>query len=307
MPQPALLAVDWGTTNCRAWVVDAAGAPLSHQAFPNLGVSRLDRGEARAQFLDTVRPAMEAENLPTLMTGMIGSTLGWIEAPYADCPADAQALAQALATPDDAAGPSVRIVPGLRCQGVTGAPDVMRGEETQIVGWLAGDDARRRGTHIVCHPGTHAKWARLVDGRIERFVTVMTGELFDVLGAHSVLKLAPDLPDDDDAFDDGVQAAGDGGALAARLFSARSRVVGGGANASSAMSYLSGLLIGADVAASPELINIDSGQVINLVGEESLCRLYGKAMKLSGRPYAHYSGDEAVLAGLAAIHALARL
>ena len=304
MTAPALLAVDWGTTNCRAWVVDAGGAPLSHQTFPNLGVSRLSKGEAEARFLDTVRPALKAEALPTLMTGMIGSTLGWIEAPYADCPVGGEALAAALASPA-AAGPPVRIVPGLRCEGITGAPDVMRGEETQIVGWLGGDVARRQGRRIVCHPGTHAKWARLVDGRIERFVTAITGELFDVLSAHSVLKFAADLPDRPYAFDDGVAAAGDGGGLAARLFSARSRVVGGGADPASAASYLSGLLIGSDVAAAQELINIDDHEVVALIGDLRLCGLYGRALDARGVAFTHHSGDEAVLAGLAAIHRLA--
>jgi 2-dehydro-3-deoxygalactonokinase len=306
MPNAAFLAVDWGTTNCRAWVVDAEGAPLSHLAFPNLGVSRLGRGEAKERFLDTVRPAMEAQTLPTLMTGMIGSTLGWIEAPYTDCPAGAEVLARALATPD-APGPPVRIVPGLRCHGITGAPDVMRGEETQIVGWLAADEARRRGTRVVCHPGTHAKWVRLRDGQVETFLTVMTGELFDVLGAHSVLKFASDLPENDAAFEDGVRAAADGGALSARLFSARSRIVGGGADAASARSYLSGLLIGSDVAASVKLINVEINDPIALVGDEALCALYGKAMRLTGLNFAVYSGDAAVLAGLAAIHAFTRV
>ena len=306
MSEPALLAVDWGTTNCRAWVVDATGAPISHKAFPNLGVSRLAKGEAGTRFIDAVRPQMQADDLPTLMTGMIGSTLGWIEAPYADCPAGAAALAANLASPA-ASGPAVRIVPGLRCQGITDAPDVMRGEETQIVGWLAADPGRQKGTRIVCHPGTHAKWARVVDGRIERFVTAITGELFDVLGAHSVLKFAADMPEDDAAFDEGVAAAGDGGALGARLFSARSRIVGGGADPASARSYLSGLLVSADVAATPGLINVDGGQEVTLIGDERLCALYGRALGRRGMKSTVYSGDAAVLAGLAAIHALAKI
>jgi 2-dehydro-3-deoxygalactonokinase len=303
-PKPAvLLAVDWGTTNCRAWTVDASGAPLSHQSFL-WGVAKLERGEAARRFIQDVRPALDADALPALLTGMIGSTLGWIEAPYADCPAGAEEIARALVSPQ-AKGPPVRIVPGLRCVGVTGAADVMRGEETQIVGWLQGDPARRRGVHIVCHPGTHAKWARVVEGRIERFVTLMTGELFDVLGAHSVLKFGTAV-ENDAAFDAGVAAAGDGGALAARLFSARGRVVGGGgADPASAKSYLSGLLIGADVAAAPDLIGLEPGQPVALVGDERLCALYGRALEARGKAFTVHSGEEAVLAGLALIHRLA--
>src|SRR5438477_4894503 len=123
----------------------------------------------------------------------------------------------------------------------------MRGEETQILGWLALNPERRDGRHVLCHPGTHAKWVLIEDGRIVRFVTAMTGELFAVLSQHSVLKT--DAPADDDAaFDLGLAAADGGGALAARLFTARARVVGGDAPASSTPSYLSGLLIGAEVA-----------------------------------------------------------
>ncbi len=79
----------------------------------------------------------------------------------------------------------MRIIPGLRCAGLTGAPDVMRGEETQVLGWLAQHPDRQQGRHLVCHPGTHAKWVVVEDGRIVRFVTAMTGEMFAVLSAST--------------------------------------------------------------------------------------------------------------------------
>lgn len=185
----SFLAIDWGTTNCRAWVLDGEGRPGPRRDFP-LGVAKLVPGEAAARFRAEVRPAMDAASLPALMAGMIGSTLGWAEAPYAPAPADAAALARRVLR-IEGEDPPVAIVPGVRCFRTDGAPDVMRGEETQILGWLAGDDARRQGSRLVYHPGTHGKWARTVDGRLERFATVMTGELFDRLTSGGVLRSDP--------------------------------------------------------------------------------------------------------------------
>jgi 2-dehydro-3-deoxygalactonokinase len=298
MSDPVLLAVDWGTTNLRAWTVDADGAPLAHREFP-LGVSRLQPGEAATRFREDVRPALSAQALPALITGMAGSNIGWLEVPYVDCPADAAALAarvQAVEGED----PPVGIVPGLRSRTAAGL-DVMRGEETQLIGWLAQDPARLKGIHLLCHPGTHAKWAVVQDGRIERFVTAMTGELFAVLTQHSVLKGA-DGQADGPAFDEGVRAAGDGTALQARLFSARARVVGGGGlKPEDVRAYISGLLIGADVASTPALLGLAADMPVALVGDSTLCAQYARAMAHTGRPVTVHDGEAAVLAGLHAL------
>ncbi|MDB5425835.1 MAG: 2-dehydro-3-deoxygalactonokinase, partial [Phenylobacterium sp.] len=183
MEAAVLLACDWGTTNLRAWTLDAQGAVVAGKDFA-LGVSKLAPGEAGPLFEAEVRPALDARALPAILCGMIGSNLGWRTAPYADCPAGLDELARALTPVTELA----RIVPGLRCEGIAGAPDVMRGEETQLLGWLAQNPDRREGRQVICHPGTHAKWVVVEVGRIVRFVTAMTGELFAVLGRHSVLK-----------------------------------------------------------------------------------------------------------------------
>ncbi len=300
MTSDAFLAVDWGTTNLRAWVVGADGRPMAHQEFA-LGVSRLAPGEAAMRFREEVRPAFEAQALPALITGMAGSNIGWMEVPYADCPADAAALAQGIAAvPGET--PYVGIVPGLRGRGVYG-PDVMRGEETQLIGWLAQDPARRQGVQVICHPGTHAKWVLAVDGRIERFVTAMTGELFAVLTQHSVLKGAEGEADGP-AFDDGLEAAGDGAALAARLFTARSRLVGGGGlKPGEVRAYISGLLIGADVASTPSLLKAPAGAPVSIVGDSRLCAQYQRALAHRGVEARVYDGEAAVLSGLTALFA----
>jgi len=294
MAEPARLACDWGTTNLRAWTLDDAGVVVAHREFP-LGVSRLAPGEAARRFQDEVWLAMGAQGLPAILCGMVGSNLGWRAVAYADCPAGLDGLREAVRE----VAPGVRIVPGLRCRGIAGAPDVMRGEETQILGWLAQQPERQRGRIVLCHPGTHAKWVLIEDGRIVRFVTAMTGELFAVLSQHSVLK-SDASADDDDAFGAGLAAAGDGSALAARLFTARSRVVGGDAPAQGTPSYLSGLLIGAEVASVPQQLG-ERAEHVALLGDATLCGRYRTALERIGTAVETFDGEAAAIAGLNAL------
>ena len=156
------------------------------------------------------------------------------------------------------------------------------------------------GRRLLCHPGTHAKWILIEDGRIVRFVTAMTGELFGLLSKHGVLKtdhpaeLGPD-------FDAGVMAAGDGSALASRLFTVRSRVVGGDADPAGSASYLSGLLIGAEIASTPACLDVRPERVV-LIGEPELCLLYERAFALRGIASETFDGRDAALAGLTALY-----
>jgi 2-dehydro-3-deoxygalactonokinase len=290
----ALLACDWGTTNLRAWVLDGDGVVIEGRDF-DLGVSRLRPGEAAERFRDQVRPGLRAEGLPAVLCGMIGSNLGWLTAGYLPCPAKIEDLAKGLVQADGAAW----IVPGLRAEGMAGHADVMRGEETQLFGWLLADPARLRGRRIVCHPGTHAKWVVIEDGRIVAFTTFMTGELFAVLRQHSVLKTTAPA-DDESAFDAGLEAAGDG-AFAARLFTARTRLVAGDADPASAAGYLSGLLIGGEVAAAPERAGWIAGEPVALVGDARLCRWYARALAARGVASDIHDGEQAAMAGLASI------
>jgi 2-dehydro-3-deoxygalactonokinase len=294
-----VLALDWGTTNLRAWVIGADGGVVRHQRF-DLGVGSLAPGEAERRFHDEVRPAMSAEALPAILCGMIGSNLGWRALPYLDCPADLPSLTRAVQRVE-APGAPVWIVPGLRAARPDGGPDVMRGEEIQILGWASADPSRMLGEHLICHPGTHAKWVRMVDGRIETFVTSMTGELFSLLRRHSALRVT-DAMEDDDAFVAGLEAADDGSALASRLFTARARVVGGDMPSRSAESYLSGVLIGADAASTPSLLGIEPDARVTLIGDPTLCAGYRRALERRGFFVEQFDGDDAVLAGLLALY-----
>jgi 2-dehydro-3-deoxygalactonokinase len=299
MTKAALLACDWGTTNLRAWTLDAEGRVVDSRDFA-LGVSRLQPGEAATRFESEVRPALGATGLPAVLCGMIGSNLGWCAAPYLDCPVGLDDLAAALVAPPRAAS-WARIAPGVRGVGLADASDVMRGEETQLFGWLALHPDRARGRHVVCHPGTHAKWMLVEDGRLIRFVTAMTGELFAVLRKHSVLK--SDAPAEDaGAFAEGLAAAGDGDALAARLFTARARVVGRGKPAESTPSYLSGLLIGAETASVPRLLGVAPETPVAVLGDPALCALYRQALEHRGVACETFDGEAAAVAGLFALY-----
>jgi 2-dehydro-3-deoxygalactonokinase len=298
MPTPQFLAVDWGTSNLRAWVVDDAGAVIAARDFP-LGVSRLPRGEAGRCFVETVRPALGADALPAILCGMVGSNIGWEEVGYFDCPAGLEALSGGMRR-IRIDGPPVFIVPGLRCRRPDGCVDVMRGEEAQVLGWAAAAPERRPGARLVCHPGTHAKWVRLEDGQVIHFITAMTGELFELLRKHSVLQVG-EAPDDEDAFDEGLRVAADGAGLAALLFTARSRVVGGQMAAERVKSYLSGLLIGAEVASLPAMAGAAPGEAVDLIGDPALCGRYRRALAARGVAVAVHDGDAAAISGLKAL------
>ena len=292
---PAALTVcDWGSTSLRAWTLDAAGAVIAHAAFP-LGVNRLAPGDAARRFDAEVRPSLGADALPALFCGAIGSNVGWRTIPYVDCPAGLEQIAAGVAPVRE----DVSIVPGLRCEGLGGICDVLRGEETKALGWLELGAEHRRGRHLVCQPGTHPKWLAVENGRVTRFLSALTGELFAVLSAHSILRNDGDVHDPA-AFEAGLAAAADGDALLNRLYTARSRVAGGGASPASAGSYLSGLLIGAEVAATPRLLSLEDAPVV-LLGDKPACDRYATALARRGVATEQADGEAAVLAGLTAI------
>ncbi|MEI9891379.1 MAG: 2-dehydro-3-deoxygalactonokinase [Caulobacteraceae bacterium] len=243
------LAADWGTSNLRAWRLGADGQVKDVRRLP-WGVAGLKPGEAARKLKDELRPMLDAEHLPAVLCGMVGSAMGIAAAPYAECPAGAEDVAARILEVDD----RTFIVPGLRCTRPDGYPDVIRGEETKVLGWLSLDPRRMRGDHVLCLPGTHGKWVMVRDGRIHHFMTCMSGELFALLSDRSVLK--PGAPPSDPAsFEEGLRFGAAEGPLASRLFTVRARMVGPppgeqGLEGGKAASFLSGLLIG-DEAARP--------------------------------------------------------
>jgi len=247
MSRTALIGVDWGTTSMRLWRFSPAGEIIAR--------ARSDRGilkVADGQFRETLEAAIGddlAPDVPILMSGMIGSRQGWIEAPYAMCPADVAGLADQLQPVPG--GMNARIVPGVAMREVGGRCDVMRGEETQILGaWLG------RGRRLVVLPGTHCKWVLVEDGKILDFVTFMTGEMYQALRRHTIL--ARLMPETDAGLDDeavqgsfvaGLSTSLEGGArLMQSLFSIRARGLFDELAPELAPALLSGLLIGAEIS-----------------------------------------------------------
>lgn len=276
------IAVDWGTTNRRAYRIDGQGRCVD-EFEDDRGVLSIPAGG----FPDAVKEIRaRLGDRPMLLAGMIGSNRGWVEAPYVACPAGLDDLANGLAFADDRAA----IVPGVSD---AQRPDVMRGEEVQLLGAVAEGmippDAR------VCHPGTHNKWVDLADGRIASFRTVMTGELFNLLKEHSILAdlLAPPV-EPGEAFEAGVRHGLESDDLQAELFSVRARVLLGKARSEDAASYTSGLLIGGDVRIG---LSAEAPRIFVMARPE-LARLYAAALAIAGREPVELDGEQCFLAGI---------
>lgn len=277
----AFIAVDWGTTNRRAYRIVDGRVEASER--DGLGVKAV----AGAQFEAEVAGLRgRLGDLPMLLVGMVGSSIGWREVPYVAAPASLRSVAAGRCRIDD----RTAIVPGVvdRIK-----PDVMRGEEVQILGAHAAALVPADG--LVCQPGTHCKWAVLTDGAISRFATAMTGELFALLKDHSILagQLRHAI-DDLDAFDEGVEASK--GDLLSALFGIRAASVLGLRDDRSAASFASGLLIGSDVAARQV-----AARQVHLLAEPMLGRLYARAIEVNGGTAVQIDSTTAFVAGATAI------
>lgn len=294
MTEPAFVAVDWGTSSFRLWLVDRTGDVLAER--------RSDEGmmaAAKAGFTGVLQSHLTAvgapEHVPVLVCGMAGAKTGWVEAGYVDTPAPLPAiLKQAARVPGEAR--DIRILPGI-AQRDTKAPDVMRGEETQLLGALGLDAA---GEALVCMPGTHSKWVRVKNGTVAQFSTFMTGELFSVVSRETILALAVAGADDAEdvaSFKTAVKASYEAPAFAANLlFGARSRQLLFGGTPAAARETLSGTLIGVELAAGL------SGSVpkagITLIASARLAMLYRLAFDALSVTVNPIDADEAVRRGL---------
>jgi 2-dehydro-3-deoxygalactonokinase len=276
----ALIAIDWGTTSARAYRIDAAGevfaarnAPLGIQAIQNFGF---------AGALDALLDDWRNDAAPRIACGMIGSRQGWIEAPYVACPADLARLGSALTrTP----GGELSIVPGARCVDFAGVPDVMRGEETQLAGAVAPDDGRV----LAVLPGTHSKWALVEDGHLVEFATFMTGELYAVLLAHSILgrmadRVASSKATGGFAFARGVTRGLAGDGLAHTIFGARTLALAGELEPAAVGDWLSGVLLGHEIDSARAWAKGHGSEAtrVRVIGGDALVARYVGALAQAG-------------------------
>jgi 2-dehydro-3-deoxygalactonokinase len=294
------VAVDWGTSNVRAWGIAADGSE-TFATGSDKGMGKI----ARADYPE-ILTGLIGDNTPSsgeiVICGMAGARQGWLEAPYLDTPANLNQLARGAVRPE-LASLSARILPGI-CQRSTGSEDVMRGEETQLLGLLALHPGFE-GTVIL--PGTHSKWVDIRDGRIARFSTAMTGELYEVLSTHSVLRhsFAGEIEPAETEFGiaEGVVAGLEQPELVTALvFRTRAAALLSAKGPGWCSGYLSGLLVGAEIGGHRDWLG--SGPV-PLIGSARFGQLYGTALKSIGIAGAPVDASSATIAGLKSARAQA--
>lgn len=295
MTRPDWIAVDWGTTNLRIWMMDAQGGVLDTRETDD-GMGRTARDGFEPALLRALGTDVDGKvGVPVIVCGMAGSRQGWCEAPYAAAPCVPPGAAQAVRVPGTDPRIAVHILPGVKQDKPA---DVMRGEETQIAGFLA----RQPGFDgVLCLPGTHTKWARISAGEIVSFQTCMTGEMFSLLSQHSVLRHSVGTGWDDAAF---AEAVSDGmshpATLAARLFGLRAEALLHGLDGDVARARLSGLLIGAELAATrPYWL----GERVAVIGAEALSQAYVAGLAAQGALVEAVDGAGLTLDGLKAARA----
>jgi 2-dehydro-3-deoxygalactonokinase len=293
------VALDWGTTRCRALLVD--GETVEDSAASDDGVSRLRPGEHDGVFTRLCGGWLAAEpDLPVIVAGMAGSREGWREAPYAACPAGPGDIAAALTRIPLPRGGDALLVPGLRYEGPDGV-DVMRGEETHLLGTGVEDG-------LVCLPGTHCKWARMDGGRIHAFSTFLTGEMHALLREHSMIGRPATSPPDDGGFALGLAAArseeASRGGLLNLLFRARAATLLGRVSAAQLGPYLSGLLTASEVSGALALFRPVGS--VTVVAEDARAALYTRALGDFGIETRILPPSHTFPAGLARILAASR-
>jgi 2-dehydro-3-deoxygalactonokinase len=296
MTIPEFIGVDWGNTNARFLLIDAAGEVLAEKTGP--GIAKLSGVEhIEATCFEAIGDWIgDHPMLPVIMAGSVGSNIGWHIAPYLMTPATA-AMAEMATITFTARGIEFIILPGVETCWADGLPDVMRGEETQIFGALVGE------TTLACLPGTHAKWVEVENGAIAGFHGAMTGELLDILGRQSILlnpRRAP-MAVVGRAFLEGVTVTQNIQAgLETLLFTVRSRQIKQTLTAVDADAYLAGLCIGAEVRSA--LVFHPSAKAVTLIGSPALMALYASALDAYGISTRQIDGKAAAIAGLVAAY-----
>jgi len=289
------ILVDWGTTRVRAYLVE--GRTITDRVQADEGVSALSKGQHADVFRRLCAPWLDHErDLPVALVGMVGSREGWVEAPYAACPAGPADVARAMIVVELGGGRQGHIVPGLSCELAPGAADVMRGEETLAFG--AGVE-----NGLICLVGTHPKWVEMRDGRVERFATYLTGEMYALMRHHSMVGRPATAPEDPAGFDLGLDAAernsGRDGArvgLLHLLFGARAATVTRKLSPAALGPYISGLLTGDEINGA--FAQFEKPEAVTVIADEGRAEIFARALARHGVRAVRTSPTEALVAGL---------
>lgn len=282
--EPILIGLDWGTTSLRCYLMSGDGTVLEQKATQQ-GIMSVVSGDYETVLTESVGSWMERHpQCVVVASGMVTSRQGWVEIPYTECPVAGVDLATSLYRHRTDNGTEINFVPGVNVTGSDGVPDVMRGEETQILGALTPGDTDR----VFVLPGTHSKWARTVGPRIVWFATFMTGEVYSVMRRHSILGRLIETDEESAAWFDrgvdyGLSADADTGGLLKKLFGTRALRLFDAVPAAGAASHLSGLLIGTEIR---DAITCIRGQTVvenvTILAESGLAALYGRAVTRAG-------------------------
>lgn len=288
----SFIAIDWGSTNLRAWRYERGKCVDSVQS--EAGVTRLAGRSPQQAFTELM--ARWQEPLPVVMAGMIGSNAGWLQVPYLPCPIRLTQVAERLTAVEQALPVKAWIIPGI-CVERADNSNVMRGEETQLIGAYAEQPAA-----LYVMPGTHSKWVQMDGDTLMDFRTVMTGELHHLLLNHSLIGVGlPEQRSNPQAFEHGLKIGLDEEHIVRRLFETRAAHVLGKLEKSAVSDWLSGLLIGNEVAQMQRQYPLPTDAALTVIGNPKLGERYAQALNLAGVRHRMLDGDRAFQSGIRSI------
>lgn len=284
------IAVDWGTSQLRVWLLGPGDVVIKELTSPK-GMGTLKPHEFETALLELIADDLAQDTPVTVLAcGMVGAKQGWVEAPYLKVPAETAQVVQPTPAPTESSNLNVLILPGLS---QSEPADIMRGEETQIAGFLA---ERSNFSGVLCLPGTHAKWAQIENGEILRFKTIMTGDLFAAISSSTILRFSVEEGWVQPSFVRGVeQSLKAPEEFLGHLFSIRAGDILQGTNSADNFSFLSGLLLGAELNATKDYWQ---SETVHLIGGSCLSQAYASALAMAGVQSHVHSGNDLALKGL---------
>jgi 2-dehydro-3-deoxygalactonokinase len=292
--EPLLISADWGTSSFRAFLLGKNGAVLAKHTA-DMGIMKVPDRDFGGIFNRLLRDWLKTDpEIPVLMSGMIGSEQGWSLAPHIRLPAGIKNLSAALHPVQISNGRTGYIVPGLTTVGSTGVHDIIRGEETQIMGGL---DDKMPAESVLCLPGTHSKWVALNNGVVTDFQTYLTGEALDVLTTHSIIGrlMTEPLVESGEAFIQGLARSGETGGLLHHLFGVRSQGFCGKIDKQDLKSYLAGILIGHEINGMKEFHS--HPETVTIVAGKKISEIYEKAFDFFSIRSLRVDGESAAIRG----------